>query len=85
MSNPSSFHLEYGQGMVLGYICTSRFCTLVGTEVLDSLFALIVPVWVEGAVLEFFGVEERFAKFTTNVHSSFLQGFQRGHDQGISI
>ena len=27
----------------------SRFCTLVGTEVLDSLFALIVPVWVEGA------------------------------------
>ena len=40
MSNPSSFHLEYGQGKVLGYICTSRFCTLVGTEVLDSLFAL---------------------------------------------
>ena len=35
--------------MVSGYICTSLFCTSVGTEVLDSLFALNVPVWVEGA------------------------------------
>ena len=62
MSNPSSFHLEYGQGMVLGYICTSRFCTLVGTEVLDSLFALIVPVW------SYIIIENR----TSHIHGKYL-------------